>query len=307
MNGLALCTGIGGLELGLGMVVPDYRTVCAVEREAYPAAILAQRQKDEALHPFPVWDDLATFDGKPWRGVVDIVTGGIPCQPFSYAGKRKGGDDERNLWPEALRIVGEVRPALAFFENVPGVEQYYFNQVWPELHQLGYEVAEGIFSAAEVGASHRRERVFILAYGRREHVNVQQWAARPELETEGNVLAYSNGPRPQGRSISRDSAGERAARTSSPKMGDSKREGLEGKEYRISKSVEQSSRGFPPGPDDLEGWSRLLTEMPSLEPAICRVADELPCRVDRLAALGNAVVPTQAAYAFTTLRGKLVL
>ena len=112
MNGLALCSGIFGIEIGLTRAIPGYRTVCAVEREAYCAAVLVARQKEGSLPQFPIWDDVTTFDGKPCRGVVDIITGGIPCQPWSVAGQKKGTKDERWIWADMSRIL-ESRPDLA--------------------------------------------------------------------------------------------------------------------------------------------------------------------------------------------------
>ena len=110
--GLSLCSGAGGLDLGLTIAMPGYRTVGHVERETYAAAILVARMEEAALDPAPVWDDVASFDGRPWRGAVDIVTAGYPCQPFSVAGKRRGADDPRHLWPHVARIIGEVdRPS----------------------------------------------------------------------------------------------------------------------------------------------------------------------------------------------------
>src|SRR3990167_8778450 len=91
VNGISLCSGIGGLELGLKIALGDaYRCVCYIEREGYAAATLVARMEDKALDSAPIWDDLATFDGGPWRGKVDIVSGGFPCQPASTAGRRKG-------------------------------------------------------------------------------------------------------------------------------------------------------------------------------------------------------------------------
>ena len=163
MNGLAVCAGIEGLGLGLSLAIPSYRTVCAVEIEAAAVAILVARQQDGSLPPFPIWDDLSTFDGEPWRGIIHIVHAGLPCQPYSVAGKRQGHADERAIWPAFMRLVGTVRPALVFLENVPGFLAY-FRPVGEELSRLGYEYKGGIFSAAEIGASHRRERLFILAH-----------------------------------------------------------------------------------------------------------------------------------------------
>jgi len=162
--GMALCAGGGGLELGLSLVLgSDYRCVCYVEREAYAAATLAARMEEGRLAPAPVWDDLAAFDPEPWRGRVDILSGGFPCQPFSVAGQQRGVDDERNLWPAVARIIRGLGVPTVFLENVPGILRYYWDIIRPELREMGYEVAEGLFTASETGAPHKRERLFILA------------------------------------------------------------------------------------------------------------------------------------------------
>lgn len=106
---LALFAGIGGGILG-GLLC-RWRTVCAVEIDAYAASVLITRQNDGTLAPFPVWDDVRTFDGRPWRGRVDVVSGGFPCQDISAAGKGVGIDGARSgLWREMARVVGEVQP-----------------------------------------------------------------------------------------------------------------------------------------------------------------------------------------------------
>ena len=107
-------------------------------------------------------------DGGPWRGVVDWLIGGIPCQPYSRAGKRKGATDERNLWPDARRVIEECRPSAVFLENVPGIAGYYFDSIGPELRGLGYWIEAGLFSAEEVGAPHIRERSFVQGYADRQ-------------------------------------------------------------------------------------------------------------------------------------------
>lgn len=161
--GLSLCSGAGGLDLGLAIALPGYRAVGHVERETYAAATLVARMEDASLDQAVVWDDVATFDGRPWRGAVDIVTAGYPCQPFSVAGKRRGADDPRHLWPHVARIIGEVEPPFVFLENVAHHLRLGFPEVASGLVGMGYKLAAGLFTAEEVGAPHKRERLFILA------------------------------------------------------------------------------------------------------------------------------------------------
>lgn len=164
VNGLAICAGVGGLELGLKLAVPGYRTVCYIEREAYAAAALVARMEDKALDLAPIWDDLATFAGYGMRGRVDLLAGGFPCQPFSVAGARRAAADPRNLWPQVQRLIRDVQPRLVFLENVPGLlSSAVFEQIQTALAGLRYDVTWDIFSAASVGAPHIRKRLFILA------------------------------------------------------------------------------------------------------------------------------------------------
>ena len=163
MNVLALCAGVGGLELGIRIAVPGARGIAYVEREAFAAANLVSRMETGALHHAPVWSDLATFDARPWRGVVHCVASGDPCQPNSVAGRGLGDADERFLIDQVVRIVSECRPDRLFRENVTGNADGQLAALVPALERMGYRVAAGIFSAAEVGASHRRDRLFIMA------------------------------------------------------------------------------------------------------------------------------------------------
>jgi DNA (cytosine-5)-methyltransferase 1 len=168
VNGVSLCSGIGGIDLGLRLALGEsYRTVCFVERDAFAASVLVARMEDKALDLAPIWDDLYSFDGKPWRGVVDIVSAGFPCQPWSVAGKRKGIADERWLWPEIARIIGECEPSFVFLENVPGLLWHGLSVVLEDLAALGFDVEWDSFRASDVGAPHKRERLFILAHARR--------------------------------------------------------------------------------------------------------------------------------------------
>ena len=166
---ISLCTGGGGLDLGVELAVPSARAVCMVEGEAWSVATLVSAMEARLLAPAPVWSNVRTFDGRPWRGLVDGLIGGIPCQPHSLAGRRKGANDERDLWSPTRRIIVQARPWFVLIENVRGMLSASDGQipgakrVWRDLQRLGYEVEFGIFTAEEVGAPHQRERVFILA------------------------------------------------------------------------------------------------------------------------------------------------
>lgn len=164
LNVLSLCTGGAGLDLGLKLAVPAARTVCYVEREAYAVALLVSRIQEKILDSAPIWSDVTTFDGCPWRGIVDIVTAGYPCQPFSSAGRRMAAADPRHIWPSISWIISEVRPRICFFENVANHVNIGFKDVRNNLQELGYRVAAGLYTAAEAGAPHERKRLFILAY-----------------------------------------------------------------------------------------------------------------------------------------------
>jgi len=158
---LALFAGAGGGILGGKLL--GWRTVCAVERDAYAASVLAQRQNDGCLEPFPIWSDVCTFDGGPWRGLVDVVSGGFPCQDISVAGKGAGITGARSgLWGEMRRIIGEVRPRYVFVENSPALTFRGLGVVLGELAALGFNAEWGVLGAVHAGAPHKRERIWIL-------------------------------------------------------------------------------------------------------------------------------------------------
>ena len=420
---ISICAGAGGLDLGFRLAHPAARTVCYVEREAFPVVNLVAAMEANLLDAAPVWDDLQTFDGGPWRGVVDWLIGGIPCQPHSVAGKKRGAADERNLWPDARRVIGECLPGAIFLENVPGIARYYFDIIGPELRGLGYRTEEGLFSAEEVGAPHIRERFFVLGYadrevlgfaerrmerhllraGERDKSGVGAGAPGDQLATSpvgplavaggnrrgrrhdsgqgrGPIADYS--PPAQGRRCElADCHGERCRRDdclqrrqpetlrSGPEVADGYGDGRDQvtdatsrwrpepnqprqnvadgngfssgiqvwpRKYEhtgsetgrrgpdLSDPLGQRRQGvrrpgegppqqelgslFPPGPDDLKSWARVLAEMPEAEPAFCSLADGVAWwldataqRPERLRVLGNGVVPLVAAHALLTL------
>lgn len=202
MNVLALCAGVGAMELGLELATGGRaRAVCYVEREAYAAACLVARMEDKALARAPIWDDLTTFDCEPWRGVVGCVTAGLPCQPYSVAGKKQGHADDRALWPHFVRIVREVRPSCVFLENVPQFRKH-FEPVWQGLQDLGFVWAPPLLqTASELGAPHIRERFFAFA-AHPDRARLEGWGLprreRADQRTSGPVRDETANPNDSG-------------------------------------------------------------------------------------------------------------
>ena len=348
LHTISICTGGGGLDLGLELAVPGSRAVCMVEREAFGAARLASAMEDGLLAPAPVWSDARTFNGRRWRGCVDGLVGGIPCQPHSVAGKRRGQADERDLWSIARQIVVQSGTWFVLIENVggmlsssdpdlrPGAER-----VWRDLQRLGFSVEGGLFTAAEVGAPHERERVFILgvadAFGLRRRAEGHRLVhaagercgeGRPEpilrggrsaaAVTGGAVVDTSRGGRARGAQgqVGRPIDGAAAERASGSAdalhvaySGDARpsRTGSQPQHQSAERQPGNLSGAptWPPRPNDLEGWRDLLSVRPEVEPAVRGDAHGLASRVDQLRMLGNGVVPLAAAHAIRTLAHRL--
>ena len=292
---LSLCSGYGGLDLGLRLAVPAARTVCYVEREAYAAALLAARCQEGALDDAPVWGDLATFDGAAWRGLVDTVIGGYPCQPFSVAGKRGGESDPRHLWPHIARVVAEVRPRWCFFENVRNHINIGLREVRADLRGMGYRVEAGIYSAEEVGAPHRRERLFILAhaerpqrwedgegdYGHRADTE-RQAPDRPTTVRNGSLVHPADaggrafGARGDGGGAGGDGDGQAdggpripggiLADANGPRRSQPGGSLAQQRGWPLDGGEELGS--FPPGPGERDAWAAILARWPHLAPAV---------------------------------------
>ena len=273
MNELALFAGAGGGILGGHLL--GWRTVCAVEWEPYPASVLVARQNDGILPPFPIWDDVQTFDGKPWRGIVDVVSGGFPCQDISAAGRGAGIDGERSgMWSHMARIVGEVSPKYVFVENSPMLTSRGLHRVLGDLASLGFNARWGVVSAADVSAPHQRDRIWIVAN-----------SASTGRDEGGLQVKRSNG-------CSLESgASTESVKSSSPSafVADSDSTQREGNK-RTKRSVEE--RTFI---GKSSWWD--------VEPDVGRVANGVAARVDRLKAIGNGQVPLVAATAWNLLSG----
>ena len=168
---LSLCSGYEGIGIGLRRVLPNVREVANVEIEAFAAANLVAKMEAGQMDPCPVFTNLKEFPFRKFRGCVDILTGGFPCQPFSNAGSRKATEDPRHLFPFILEGIKECRPGVVFLENVEGIiscktgdGESVLQYVLRSLEEVGYRTTAGIFSASEVGAPHQRKRVFILGH-----------------------------------------------------------------------------------------------------------------------------------------------
>jgi DNA (cytosine-5)-methyltransferase 1 len=171
INHLSLCSGYGGIDLGLQRAMGDrVRTVAYAEIEAFACELLLTRMENGQLDEAPIWPDLRSFPWEEFVGRVSVISGGYPCQPFSTAGRRQGTDDPRHIWPFIRDGIAIVRPTMCFFENVEGHISMGLSDVVEDLVGMGYRVSWGVFSAAEVGAPHQRKRVFILAHNNQQRL-----------------------------------------------------------------------------------------------------------------------------------------
>lgn len=279
MNELALFAGAGGGILGGHLL--GWRTVVAVERDAYAAQVLAQRQNDGALPAFPIWSDVCSFDGKPWRGLVDVVSGGFPCQDISVAGGGAGLDGERSgLWEQMRRIIGEVRPDFVYVENSPALTSRGLGRVLGDLAELGYDAEWGVLGANDVGAPHQRKRIWIVAHTnslREPQQARSQQECRLGVEQCGEAMANTYGElQHRSESLGKDGRPQPADSSSrSPDMA-----------YASGKHEQRKQPGEP----DAQEWSGSI-ERPAgscgdgfgrwpTEPDVGRVANELACRLD---------------------------
>jgi DNA (cytosine-5)-methyltransferase 1 len=236
-----------------------------VEIVRYRQAVLVARQNDGNLDPFPIWNDIQTFDGRPWRGLVDVISGGFPCQDISPMGKLEGIEGERSgLWKEMARVIGEVRPRFVFSENSPMLARRGLNHVLHDLAALGYDATWAMLGAGAIGAPHQRDRLWVLARNK----------SLAGETAQDDALADPD-----------ESAGWKER----PKIGAQGRG-----EIRRHRTVKPFQRAVVEG---RASWAR--------EPNVGRVADGIPDALDRLEALGDAQVPLCAAVAFKLLSRRI--
>jgi len=319
---LHLFAGAGGGILA--DILLGHHPVCAVEIEPYCQQVLSARQKDGHLPWFPIFDDVQTFDGNPWRGLVDVVSGGFPCQDISSAGKGAGIEGSRSsMWKHMARIIVEVRPRYAFVENSPMLVGRGLSTVLADLAEMGYDAKWGIVGAHHVSAPHRRDRIWIVATDsnlcgcndggdseRQYQVHHSQVGATEKdqqsrslrkhrtSENRGDV-AYAESWKPG--QPAEWQGWKNIIRGSDDCRGDS---------WSRRKTSNTSSEGLQNWIEKSMGESRTITEFErsdwwATEPDVGRVAHGVASRVDRLKAIGNGQVPAVAATAWQVLTNRL--
>jgi len=259
MNGLALFAGVGGLELGLKIILPELKTVCHVEGEVYNAELIKRKIETGKLDPGLIFSDVKSFGevAHIFNRKVDWLSGGFPCQPFSNAGYRKGTHDERWVWDSIIKIIGKARPNYLFFENVSNLinDRGAFHEICFTLSKIGFDLEWATLRASDVGANHQRNRLFIFGY-RKE------------------ALKFINPKLP-------DSYGERCDKLDNATQS-AKAEG----QPNESDNQTRILRGY----DSPDWWKN--------EPRVRRVVDGVAFGAYRIRACGNGVVPLQAALAY---------
>jgi DNA (cytosine-5)-methyltransferase 1 len=327
-NIISFCTGYGGIELGIKRAGVDVRTVVNVEIEAFCCANLVAKIEEGRMDDAPIWTDLKTFPAEIFRGKVHGLIGGYPCQPFSSAGKRKGEDDPRHLWPYIRQHVRAIRPVWCFFENVRGHTTMGLWRVLSDLEEDGYRTEFGLFSAEETGAPHQRIRCFILAKlpdtsgeglqgdelggSCDEQVKGLQGTHEPTSElykVRDEQLAHTASREP--RQSQARNGGQDIGGGSEEELADSARDDVEGRDTRqgevqlgggCSRDREPTRWPARPGEEQYEWEEPRVTEAQS---ELGGAVDGLTHRVDRLRLLGNGVVPQTAELAWKTLWRKM--
>lgn len=340
MRELSLFTGAGGGVLGTLLL--GWEHIGYVEYDDYCQKIIAQRIKDGILDEAPIFGDIRAFisDGyaEAYQGMVDVITAGFPCQPFSVAGKRAGEDDERNMWPATIECIRIIRPQLALLENVPGLlSSGYFQRVLGDLAEAGYDAEWCVLGASDVGANHQRKRLWILAESagnglrgpqlREFQGHHGQAQARPDDGAEAvrcREMDVADTPRVQQGRQDKRAERQRTRQSGEPLVENvADTEGIT-ERARLCEGEQAGERGRRSGDEGGEGdvsnaGSTVLEKRCgetgerahpatgsgswwSTEPDVGRVAHGVAARVDRLKALGNGQVPAVVAAVWELLR-----
>tara|TARA_R110000765_G_scaffold378549_1_gene469473 strand:+ start:526 stop:1530 length:1005 start_codon:yes stop_codon:yes gene_type:complete len=307
INHLSLCSGYEGIGSGLSRVLPTLRNIAYVEREGFPAANLVAKMEAGALAPAPVHTDVKTFPFAEFRGCVDILSGGFPCQPFSSAGKRKGVEDPRHLFPYIAEGIRECQPSIVFLENVEGIlscrtgdGEPVLQYVLRTLEGMGYRATAGVFSAAEVGAPHQRKRVYILAHRNNTGLEGQHLDSTSEQSEPIQANTWATG-------------GTRWPSRPSEEQHDWEEPRVTVANTESQQGTAQDHRGESCVPGEQEEGKLGGGDSGSLRQGSGATQSRLggksngsSNRVDRLRLLGNGVVPQTATKAFVTLLNRIL-
>lgn len=332
MNELSLFTGGGGGILGSKML--GWRPIGYVEWDKYCQRIIRQRIKDGVLHNAPIYGDIRTFISEGhvdlYRGITDIISGGFPCQPFSLAGLELAENDPRNMWPATIEAIRIIRPRIAWLENVPNLaSKPYFARIIGDLAEAGYDVRWRVLSAAEMGAPHIRERLWILAHtehsacgekvGRiNEEKNREADSGRSDNSSTRLPVGASGEPINVADADSAQEHGERRARECGRNSVGRHKEATQQENRTPSNNSTGRRSGEANAPDtnsprrkEQRRIEPARTEHETAEcgrwwetePSMGRVVDGMANRVGQLRALGNGQVPSVAAAAWHLLGG----
>ena len=275
MRVLDLFSGIGGFSLGLEAA--GMETVAFCERDPFCQAVLHKHWPNTPIH-----SDITELDGYEYKGTVELVCGGFPCQPFSVAGNRRGAEDDRALWPQMLRVIREVQPTWVIGENVTGIIAMELDTVLSDLESEGYACQAFVIPACAVDAQHRRDRVWVVAYA--DSNSESNDSINEEQRSRELVADPISKPRGSG-AVYRESSDERrGARQAGGESIQSKdRQSQSNNSTTSGENVAGSNHGNQSRQPGAAVWSS--------EPNVGRVADGVPNRTHRLKSLGNAVVP----------------
>lgn len=332
MNELALFAGVGGGLLATHHLL-GWRCVGYVEMAKYPCQVLEARIRDGLLSKAPIFcctvrEFITSGFARKYRGVVDVITAGFPCQPFSLAGKRLAQSDERNGWPDTIRAIRVVRPEFIFLENVPGlIATPYFATIIRQISEAGYDAEWACFSAADVGANHKRNRVWIVGWRRdlpnpygggiwEQSNGIGRGNEEAELEPNGfkEPMAHTHGERKLQPAEAGNEVRNGAGNSGKP-LAFSEGQRLQSGHFPQSQEKPQLERycGALPNANELGGGNGRGKSQPSqskegrgvcwwaVEPGVGRVVDGMAGRVERLRAIGNGQVPAVVAHVWKAL------
>ena len=279
---LSLFNGIGGFQLGAKWM--GWQNVAHVEIDEWCNRVVKKHFPDSICHT-----DIKQFDGTQYTNRIDILTGGFPCQPFSVAGQRKGKEDARHLWPEMFRVIKEIRPTWIVGENVTGIIGLALEQVLSDLESAGYNTETFIIPACAVGALHKRDRLWIVAHTDRKRWEDEQKENRGLLcdRKRNDKTSQQKGNEQQRGAIEH---GAVLSNTSSVRC---RQMEFENSSRKDTARTSSKTMQFPFDPRESGWWE--------LEPGVCRVANGVSNRVDRLKGLGNAIVPQIAFEIFKAI------